>query len=70
MTTKQIECRIEELEAIIERVQYNLVGELLASYGGRTTAHANDSIFLKEYEDELYDLKKKLKSRKYKGDAK
>lgn len=63
MTTKQIELRIEELEAIIERVHYNLVGELLASYGGRTTAHANDSIFLKEYEDELYDLKEKLKEK-------
>lgn len=55
MSIKEIEAEIEKIEAEIERYDYyiqrihqNMLGELLASYGGRTTGHSADDVFLQE----------------------
>lgn len=67
MSIKEIDAEIERIEAEIERYDYyiqrihqNMLGELLASYGGRTTGHSADDVFLKECVEMKEILTKKL----------
>ena len=49
MSIKEIKEEIAYCDYCIQRIQQNMLGELLASYGGRTTGHSADGAFLEEY---------------------
>ena len=61
MSIEEIKEEIAHCEYCIRRIQQNMLGELLANYGNRTTGHSNDNIFLQEYIDRKAGLEKKLK---------
>ena len=60
MSIEEIKEEIEHCDYCIQRIQKNMLGELLASYGGRTTGHSADSLFLQEYIERKEALTKKL----------
>ncbi len=60
MSIEEIKEEIAHCEYCIQRIQQNMLGELLASYGGRTTGHSSDNVFLQEYINKMEALTKKL----------
>lgn len=60
MSVEQIKEEIAHCDYCIQRIQQNMIGELLASYGGRTTGHSVDNVFLQEYIERKEALNKKL----------
>lgn len=60
MSVEQIKEEIAYCDYCIQRIQQNMIGELLASYGGRTTGHSADNVFLQEYIERKEALNKKL----------
>lgn len=66
MTIEEIKEEIAHCDYCIKRIQQNMLGELLASYGGRTTGHGADNVFLQEYIDRKDVLQKQL-DKKLKG---
>lgn len=68
MTIEEIKEEIAKCDYYIERIQMNMLGELLANYGGRTTGHSADGKYLQEYvarkEALQKQLDKKLKEQK------
>ena len=60
MSIEEIKEEIAHCDYCIQRIQQNMLGELLASYGGRTTGHSADCVFLQEYIKKKEELTKKL----------
>lgn len=60
MSVEQIKEEIAHCDYYIQRIQQNIMGELLANYGGRTTGHSADNAFLQEYIERKEELNKKL----------
>lgn len=58
---EEIKEEIAHCDYCIQRIQQNMLGELLANCGNRTTGHSNDNIFLQEYIERKAVLEKKLK---------
>lgn len=61
MNIEEIKEEIKHCDYCIMRIQQNMLGELLANYGNRTTGHSCDNIFLQEYIDKKRNLEEKLK---------
>ena len=62
MSIEEIKEEIAYYDYYIQRIQQNMLGELLASYGGRTTGHSADGVFLQEYIKKKEELTKKLEA--------
>ena len=60
MNIEEIKKEIAHCDYCIQRIQQNMLGELLASYGGRTTGHSADGMFLQEYIERKDVLQKQL----------
>ena len=60
MSIEEIKKEIAHCDYCIQRIQQNMLGELLASYGGRTTGHSVDGVFLQEYIERKEVLQKQL----------
>ena len=60
MSIEEIKEEIAHCDYCIQRIQQNMLGELLASYGGRTTGHSADSLVLQEYIERKAFLKEQL----------
>ena len=69
MTIEEIKEEIAHCDYCIQRIQQNMLGELLSNYGDRTTGHSSDSLFLQEYIDRKTFLEEQLTHQhKYKGE--
>lgn len=70
MSIEEIKEEIAHCDYCIQRIQQNMLGELLASYSGRTTGHSADNLFLQEYIDRKAFLEEQLTHRhEDKGDV-
>lgn len=64
MSVEELKREILLCDYCMDRIQFNMLGELLANYGNRTIGHSQDIIYFNEYENRKKQLMSELNKRK------